>query len=441
MTPNPTPLPPFPHAEAPGSRRVFWRKLGGDSLSISLMLHIILLAIGVIWIFQVIPAAKDNDVNFMPKSGGGGQPADAQKKTQQVKMSKANMVRVSAMNVESNLVLPEPDDMSQMTAMGSLSRGSLSSGASGTGHEGGRGPGDGPGVGPGILAGNSNGLGDKNPFGMPDGNLNALAGTFYDLKQTKAGKATNMTDDEMRQALPEIVRRGFKEKVFEKYFKAPHKLYQTKLQIPIISADGAPAAFECEKEVEPKRWLVAYRGSVQAPHAGHYRFVGLSDDILVVRFNNRAVFDYGYTIAGTGTHVYGRSAELDGTKKNVELAKEIRRQTPMSIPFTFYKYAKTPRHNEVVGGFAVGPEFEVRANTTYPIEILIGEIPGGFFSVNLMIEEIGVNYEKDPMGAPILPLFRLDNSLPDPNASGEAPPIDPNGPVWKFISSSTPNDI
>ena len=433
-----------PSSDHPSSfvRNGFWRKLGGGSLSISLMLHIILLAIGVIWIFQVIPPPSDNDVDFQPKSGGGGHPDDAQTKTQQVKMSKANMPRVSATDFESNLVLPETEDMSQMTALTSLGRGSLSNGASGPGHGGGRGPGDGPGDGPGKFPGNSNGLGSKNPFGMIDGNLNALAGTFYDLKQTKDGKATNMTDDEMRQELPEIVRRGFKDKVLSKYFKAPRKLYQSKLAIPIMSAEAAPAAFECEKEVQPRRWLVTYRGSIQAPHAGRYRFVGLSDDLLVIRFNNRAVFDYGYTIAGTGTHVYGRSAELDGTKPNAELQKDLKRHTPMPVPFKFYKYAKTPRHNELVGGFAVGPEFEVRANTTYPIEILIGEIPGGFFSVNLMIEEIGVNYEKDPLGgAPILPLFRLDNSLPDPDANGEAPPIDPNGPVWKFISPNTPDDI
>ena len=421
-------------------RAGFWRQLGGGSLSISLMLHIILLAIGVIWIFQVIPAAPEKVFGFTGKSGGGGPPADAQQKTQQVKISKANMPRI-AVNFESNVVLPEPEEMSQMSTLGSLGKGTLSSGAGGPGGGGGNGPSNGPGGGPGTFAGNSNELSDKNPFGTADGNLNALVGTFYDLKQTKDGKPTNMTDDEMRQELPEIVRRGFKDKVLSKYFKAPRKLYQSKLAIPIMPADGAPAAFECEKEVQPRRWLVAYRGSVQAPHAGRYRFVGLSDDLLVISFNNRAVFDYGYTIAGTGTHVYQRTAELDGTKPNAELQRDLKRHTPMPLPFKFYKYAKTPRHNELVGGFAVGPEFEVRANTTYPIEILIGEIPGGSFSVNLMIEEIGVNYEKDPLGAPILPLFRLDNSLPDPDAKGETPPIDPNGPVWKFISPSTLDDF
>ncbi len=328
-----------------------------------------------------------------------------------------------------------------MTSLGSLSSGGMSKGLGGGGSGGGKGDGNGTGIGNGLAPGMSDGTGSKNPVGMATLDKGALVGSFYDLKQTSNRESTDMTDDQFRVVTADIVKRGFKDSVFKKYFKAPRELYQTKLHIPIIPADGAPAAFEVEKEVQPKRWIVVYRGAVKPPKAGRYRFVGAGDDMLVVRLNNRSVFDYGYTLASTGTHLFGRSAEMDGSKENPELAKEVRKLSPMKLPISFYKYAQTPKYNQDIGGMAVGPEFEVRDGQTCPIEILIGEIPGGYFSVSLLIEEIGATYQKDPAGFPILPLFRLDNSLPSAELNGEAPPYDPNGPVWKFVPGAMKRDI
>jgi hypothetical protein len=45
------------HLVPPTQKRSVWQKLGGGSLSISLFLHVILLLIGVIWVFQIIPTA------------------------------------------------------------------------------------------------------------------------------------------------------------------------------------------------------------------------------------------------------------------------------------------------------------------------------------------------------------------------------------------------
>jgi hypothetical protein len=268
-----------------------------------------------------------------------------------------------------------------------------------------------------------------------------LAGTFYDLKQTSDRKPTEMTDDAMREELKEIVRRGFRETSFEKYFKAPRTLYQNKLLIPRMVAEGAPAAFEVEKEVQPKRWVVVYRGMVKAPSSGRFRFVGECDDFMVIRFNNRPVFDYGYTIAGIGSNINGRFHEVDGTKENRNLAKEIRRLTPMKVPLEFYRYASVPSINSQIGGMAVGAEFEVSEGRDYPIEIMIGEIPGEYFSVALMMEKIGETYNKDAGGAPILPLFRTDRSRPDPDLKGEKPPFDPDGPVWEVVPGTVGRSI
>ena len=432
MNPQLHPAPEIP-------RRSLWQKLGAGSLSISLFLHLVLLALGAIWVLTIIPAAPEKDIKFIGKAGGGVAASVAIREKQRVQMTRPSLSRVVALGA-TGLTLPEPDLVTSMTSIAAPG-GSLSGGLGDTGFGGGRGDGNGPGFGSGMAPGLSDGAGSKNPFGIPSLEQGALVGTFYDLKQTSDRSPTGMTDVKVREELMEITRRGFKESAFSNYFKAPRQLHQTKLFIPKIPADSAPAAFEVEKEVQPRMWVVVYRGSVTAPKTGKFRFVGACDDFMVVRFNNRPVFDFGYTMAGTGTHVNGRAGEFDGTVKNAELAREVRRRTPMELPITFYKYASTPSYNQQIGGMAVGPEFEVEAEKTYPVEIMIGEIPGGFFSLALMIEEIGATYEKDPAGFPILPLFRLDGSPPSNELTGEAPPISNDGPIWKPATGALKREL
>lgn len=421
-------------------QRSFWQKFGGGSLSISLILHVILLVAGLFWIFQIIPV-PEKKVDFLPKSGGGGSPSSAsQQKKQQIRISQPNLSRVAAVGA-TGFVLPEPEELTQMTSISGISSGSLAAGISGHGSGGGKGDGNGPGVGNGLAPGMSNGTGNKNPFGMVSVERGALTGTFYDLKQDRNQKPNDMTVDKFHVELINIVRRGFPESAFSSFFKAPRQLFQTKVYIPRLSAEGAPAAFEVEKEVQPKMWIVTYRGAVQAPKTGKFRFVGAGDDILVVRFNNRPVFDFGYCISGIGKDMIGLSAKMDGTTEDRELEKEIRRATPMKMPMTFYKYGATPDLNKNIGGLALGPEFSVEAGKTYPIDIMIGEIPGGWFSMALMIEEIGATYEKDSTGSPILPIFNLDGAPPNPEMKGEAPPFAKDGPIWKFVPGTGKHDI
>lgn len=430
---NPSPhLPPSSSGSltSSGKKKLpFWQRIGGGSLTISILIHAILLIVALLWVFQIV-RPPEKTVDFMPASGGGGSPAsESAASKHQIRMSQPNLARVAAVGATSNFVLPEPDELQSMTSMESLSSGGLSAGLGGKGSGGGRGDGFGKGVGSGMGAGLGGGSGMKNPFGAIDPNSDALVGTFYDLKQTKDRKPTGMTDTKMREELVEITRRGFKESVFEKYFKAPRKLYQTRFHIPVMSADSAPAAFEVQNDVQPRMWIVVYRGAVKAPKSGKFRFVGIGDDILVVRFNNRPVFDYGYTMSGTGVHIAGRWGDVDGSNDNPEIAKDVRRLTPMRVPIEFYKYATTPAHNNLVGGLAVGPEFEVESGKVYPIEIMIGEIPGGAFALELLIQETGASYQKDGSGNPILPLFRLDQTMPDAGGGGAAP-FATDGPIW-----------
>jgi hypothetical protein len=422
-------------------KQSFWQKLGAGSLSLSLGIHALLLVIGVIWVIRVV-IPEDKNIRFIPKSGGGGSPvAQAMAAKQRSPMINPDLSRTVAVGAISSLTLPEPDELSKMTSLAGLGSGALSSGLSGPGNGGGTGDGAGPGIGNGLFAGVRDGTGTKNPFGLNEANSIGLAGAFYDLKQTADLKPTNLTEGEMRELLQDIAKRGFKPRDFSKYYKAPTTLYQTKFLIPSMPADKAPAAFSVEKYVQPRQWFVVYSGNVRAPKTGRFRFVGAGDDVLTVRFNNRLVFDYGYTMAATGSSSRLISAENYQNDKNSDAIRNFKRLSPMPVPSENFRYSTNGRINHDIGGLAAGPEFQVTAGMTYPIEILISEIPGGIFSTSLLIQEEGVTYQKDAGGLPILPLFRLDHTLPSAESHGEAPPFDPNGPVWDFVPGGVKKDI
>ncbi len=59
--------------------------------------------------------------------------------------------------------------------------------------------------------------------------------------------------------------------------------------MPVMDAKDAPKAFKVNKPAS--YWAVHYRGKVRAPATGTYRFVGLADDFLLVRFGGRLVLD------------------------------------------------------------------------------------------------------------------------------------------------------
>ena len=396
---------PAPSATPP--RISYWRRLGGGSLTISLVVHGLLLLIGVGLVIKTIPPEPEKIIDFAP-SGGGSAAPDTTPKKQSVKMKNLSS-RVAAMGVSSNFSLPEPEASSNMSALGSLGGGGM--GGMGGG-------GSGKGLGPGTASGMNPTLGGvggtANPFGMLNPNANALVGTFYDFKQLSDRTPNEVTFEEQRVLVREFTAGGWKERDVAKYYHAKNKVYQTKVYIPLMSADAAPAAFNCEKEVQPSRWMVVYRGTVTPPETGRYRFVGGADDILVIRFANKTVFDHGWT----------NGMPTDD------------RNYPMEEPKKFYKYSTTPNYNKSVNGLAIGATFTAKAGTPYPIEILISEVPGGFFCASMLIEENGKNYEKDPLeDAPILPLFRLAGALPKVVSGEDAPPFDPGAPAWKLVSA------
>lgn len=246
-------------------------------------------------------------------------------------------------------------------------------------------------------------FGSKSPTGT--GKAAGLVGTFYDLKQTRTKSPTDVDPDEYQKIFRRFVREGWRETTLEKYFKAPTKLYTTQLFIPNMKATEGPKAFGVEKEVQPSRWLAVYQGRVSPPESGTYHFVGGGDDVLVVRFNGKVVLDRCWRHEGSDWK-----------------------------PVANYDYGFTGIPN----GFAKGDAIHVKAGQFYDIEILIGEQPGSLFYSCLLIEKQGEQYDKDPKGNPILPVFRLmDRAIPVLQEGETLPPYQKGGPVWKAAPLSS----
>lgn len=233
----------------------------------------------------------------------------------------------------------------------------------------------------------------------------SLTGHLYDLKQLKNGTPSKLEQDHAYPAeIARFVNGGFNESAFDKYFVGPNPLFTTQIFIPKIQSEQGPLAFGVGGRVQPKMWVVVYKGNVVPTESGTYHFVGVCDDILVVRFNGRVVLDSGsMTPSGHGPQKFyaGDGLKLE-SKKGME----------------WYK------------GSGRGDPFQVTASESYPMEVMIGEWPGGDFKAWLQIEKDGVEYEKDSKGVPILPIFKLAPS-DVPHPVGEAPLFAKTGPVWK----------
>lgn len=415
----------------------FFRRVGGGSLAVSLTVHGVLLLVGVFWIMNIIPPEAEKTVDFRQSGSSGGSGGERTKvslQKQRQQMISAHASRVSAVGISSTLTLPEPDPSNALSSLSAL--GGSMAGGGGMGKMEGLGNGLGSGNGSGMGAGMGNGIAKgMNAFGMLDATVNALEGTFYDFKQTQNRKPTDISNGEMLEVIREFVNSGWKERSqLRSYFKAPQRLFQTKIFIPNMPAAEAPAAFNCEKDVEPRRWMIVYRGSVTPPVTGEYRFVGGADDILAVRFNERNVFDHGYFSATTGLHIRTMREIMGGDPKDA--AKQLK-DLPMKLPVSFLKYETTPVWNGGIGGMAVGPVFQAKAGVSYPIEILMAEVPGGSFGATLLIERIGEKYEETSSGVPILPLFNLDFKKPA-KVEGEVPPYDEKAQPWKVTGGVRP---
>ena len=404
-----------PEKAADGKKRMsFWRRLGGGSLTVSVILHVILLALGAIWVFQIIPA-EEKVVDFMPTGGGGGDPASQNPTLQKQRMSmtRPNLARIAAAGVESSITLPEPEESTQMASLGDIGSGAISGGLGGSGSGGGKGSGKGKGFGDGMGPGLGQGKGMMNPFGMidPAGADNALVGTFYDFKRDEDGKPTGVKALDQGKA-KEIVNAFRKGNKWRAPRSIPHYTSKTQLSTKTAFFPGVPdtdagKAFQ-SPDSEAGLWVAHYSATVSVKEGGTWRFVGWGDNCLIVGINGNVKLDasdHGYT--GEKRNAIG-SANLPGK--------------PGAALFE-------------------GEWFQLKAGFPVTIDILIGD-EGGIFAAGVLLQEKGTEYTKDGRGLPNLPILRTGDLTKEEFDAfqGQLPEDALKGPVF-LVKPSGKRDI
>ena len=367
-------------------------RLGGKFLAVSIALHLLFALGAAYYVVQTITAKRKLTFHGGPPSPNPSQRAiehKVQMARKQNTMSAPPPVKRIVTTGMSKVALPD------MPAM-PTSNPAAASKAVGAG---GVGVGFGPSAG--AATASAGGGSTISFFGLRTQGTSALVGTFFDLKQDKNRKPTGMNPGLYAKEVLAFVKAGWAASHFSKYYKGPDPLYATQVFTPNIPADLGPQAFGLEKEVKPSLWLVLYKGSVTAPESGTFHFVGAGDDVMLVKFNGRLVLDRGWTF-GTGWK-----------------------------PVANYDYG----FSTIKNGFAKGDGCQVEAGHVYPIEVLIGEQPGGLGYASLLMEKDGVEYKKDARGNPILPVFRVADTKPPSPGKYQYPPHTEDGPVWKVVGS------
>ena len=241
-------------------------------------------------------------------------------------------------------------------------------------------------------------------FAIPDlfgsnqkGAGNDFIGYFYDLKQNKKGelseigellsmaKPSDWEDPLFKQAQEKYklailsFLKSWNINELKHFYKAPREKFSKSFCIPPIYADEAPRAFGVEDQVKPSKWVVHYQGQISAPESGRYRFYGRADDVLAVRVKKKLVLDAGIV------------------KSNWESSH------PNNYKFDMY--------NDF--GVVIGDWIFLQKNNPVPMEVLIGEDPGGDFFCQLYIEKEDTDYpkkiESGYLERPILPIFKTTN--------------------------------
>ena len=378
----------------PGWRKFNWRRFGGKFLVISIAVHLLFAVAATVWVVQRYQAARKLTFKGGPPSPNPSSRAlehKVQMAKKQSTMSVPRMEKRITTTGLSKISLPE------MPVMPKLAAPPTRMAAAGTDFA------FSPG---GSITGGGGGAGGAPVpfFGFKESRGGgALVGTLYDLKQLAQGGLSKLDQDHgFPDEIGKFVAGGMNDSYFAKYFVGPKPLYTTQIFIPKIPADQGPGAFGLAGRVQPKMWVVHYKGMVIPPESGTYHFVGVCDDILVVRFNGAVVLDCGSMTPS------GRGAQKFYNSDGLQLKKDM----------PWYK------------GLGRGEPFQVNAGQGYPMDVVIGEWPGGDFKAWLLIEKDGVNYDKDSKGNPILPIFKL--AAGETTRGGvEVPVFAKSGPVWK----------
>ncbi|NJK90357.1 MAG: hypothetical protein HC904_00105 [Blastochloris sp.] len=212
--------------------------------------------------------------------------------------------------------------------------------------------------------------------------------------KTQSRQKTSETPKSYLTVLGRFLDQSWDESVLNKYYRVTRALYTTQLWIPKIRAESAPKAFGASSTVEPRMWMVHYKGQVSAPEDGTYRFVGIADNILAVAVNSKTVLV---------AYIKDSKVPCAWTTENKNGLNDA------YVPVSFSAFN--------------GDWIELKKNQPFDLDIITGERPGGAFYSFLMVEKKGQVYPKHSSGKTLLPPFQVaPQTLPKPFVAGK---------IWK----------
>jgi hypothetical protein len=235
-------------------------------------------------------------------------------------------------------------------------------------------------------------------FGTAGDTEAALIGILYDLKQTQQGEASEVTEDNYKDVISKFLQSEWDEGVLNQYFRVSRPVYATRIFMRTMNADQAPKAFGVDDVVEPRLWLVHYKGQVEAPMDGVYRIAGFADDFMAARMNEQTVL------------VCGR---------------------PDCLPKD-YAWASSESDGMTLGNGRVryGDWVSLKKGEVIDLDVILGERPGGIFSAWLYIQRKGETYPMDG-SSPILPVFQFSETAVKNSDARYSPPRPSS--VWKAL--------
>ncbi len=364
---------------------------GAGSMVISIIIHVVIGICATVWVVSSVKPQRK------PSFQGGGNNTSAPAVQHSVKMANtqpnlaALTQRLVVENASSSVTLPD------LPTTGNTGPANLSTGG---GLSGGGTPGGGQGAGIGNL---------KAPimpmFGFKEApSTGTLVGRFYDLKQNPQHKPTDMTLPGYGKVVDEFLSRGWSDSVLSRYYQVAQTIYTTQIFIPLIRAEEGPKAFGQEKLIEPKFWLIRYKGKVAAPSNGSWRFWGYGGEVCCVRINGKTAL--------------------------------VANHEDVKTPRTDWKPSAPPGQPAGSGRLVAGDWVELRAGQFVDIDILIGERGGGTFDCFLLIEKKGERYETAGE-YPLFPIFQINPyDTPVSKTPKSAPVFAATGPVWRAIPLS-----
>ena len=223
-----------------------------------------------------------------------------------------------------------------------------------------------------------------------------MVGMFIDLSRDAQGnprpEVAKARGRQFFKDINHIVTKGFTKEAFAPFFVVPQRVYLSHLVLPRVKSAIGPESFKVEKQVKKgSPWAAVYRGQLQPESSGIYRLAGLYDDAMVVRVNGKTVFEFAWDSRNSPA---GKQTTIQSgwTIKGEDLAGKHKLAGYEGVPLTY------------------GDWFELRADQSVPIELLIGDNggdggDGGRTGGILLLEKQGESYAKTPQGVPLLPPF------------------------------------